>query len=168
MSYAPILAEPKLDNNNSPFSDSSRNPVKTATPRRRHKSHGPNGVPAPPANPLSFIVHCHLSWDWVWQRPQQFISRLSQTRKILFVEMHRPDPELVAPSARLRSLEKFPNVSLLQVQFPLWRWHNSDWVDRQRCALLREALSGPLHGQFERPIQWFYDPMTITAFENQL
>ena len=82
--------------------------------------------------------------------------------------MHRPDPELVAPGARLRSLEKFPNVSLLQLQFPLWRWHNSDWVDRQRCSLLREALEGPLHRQFEQPIQWFYDPMTITAFEGQL
>jgi len=114
------------------------------------------------------IVHSHLGWEWVWQRPQQFISRLSASRKILFVEMHTPDPQLVTPSARLRPLEKHPNVTLLQMQFPLWRWHQGDWVDRQRCAILKEVLLGPLNGQFETPIQWFYDPMTIHAFHGQL
>src|SRR5215831_18373861 len=46
------------------------------------------------------IVHCHLRWDWVWQRPQQFISRLSRRHRILFVEMLPPDPWLAVPLAR--------------------------------------------------------------------
>src|ERR1051325_3308578 len=166
MSYAPIDA-PTLNR-----ASNSRDTALSGTNSLFRRSGRVNGTPRTAetreSHQIPIIVHSHLAWDWVWQRPQQFISRLSQTRKILFVEMHRPDPELVAPSARLRSLEKFPNVSLLQVQFPLWRWHNSDWVDRQRCSLLREALEGPLHRQFEQPIQWFYDPMTITAFEGQL
>jgi glycosyltransferase involved in cell wall biosynthesis len=89
---------------------------------------------------------------------------LSRRRKILFVEMHRPDPELVAPTARIQSIEAFPNIRLLQMQFPVWRWEDGEWVDRQRRALLDQALAGPLRGQFEQPVRWFYDPMAVTAF----
>src|SRR4051812_16644008 len=32
------------------------------------------------------IVLCHLRWDFVFQRPQQLITRLSQSFNILFVE----------------------------------------------------------------------------------
>jgi len=168
MSYAPILAEPKLDNNHSQFSDSSRNPVKTATPRRRQKAHTPNGVVAHAANPLSFIVHCHLSWDWVWQRPQQFISRLSQKHKVLFVETAPPDPELAVPMARFRVPETFPNLTVLRLQFPAWRWGDGDYVDAERRRLVQEFLRGPAAGQFEQPIQWFYDPMAAPSFLGQL
>ena len=33
-----------------------------------------------------FIVHSHLRWDFVWQRPQQILSRLAQRTHVLFVE----------------------------------------------------------------------------------
>src|SRR5215204_4858421 len=32
------------------------------------------------------IVHSHLRWDFVWQRPQQLLSRLARRRPVLFVE----------------------------------------------------------------------------------
>jgi glycosyltransferase involved in cell wall biosynthesis len=32
------------------------------------------------------IVFCHLRWQFVYQRPQHIISRMSQTMKILFIE----------------------------------------------------------------------------------
>jgi glycosyltransferase involved in cell wall biosynthesis len=32
------------------------------------------------------IVLSHLRWDWVWQRPQQLISRMSTNRRTWFVE----------------------------------------------------------------------------------
>src|SRR6185436_12333379 len=71
-------------------------------------------------NPENFplIVHCHLCWDWVWQRPQQFLSRLSAQHKILFVETVGPDPQLAAPYARFRNADGFPNITLLRIQFP--------------------------------------------------
>ena len=34
----------------------------------------------------SIVVHSHLKWDWVWQRPQQFLARLSRKHSVLFVE----------------------------------------------------------------------------------
>src|SRR5882762_5007060 len=124
MSYAPILTEPSLDEkNNFPnISHLSRTASRSASLRRRPKSFLPNGVPQGQAETYPFIVHCHLSWDWVWQRPQQFISRLGRTHKVLFVETAAPDSELAAPTARFRVPENFPNVTVLRLQFPAWRW----------------------------------------------
>ena len=98
MSYAPILTEPSLDEkNNFPnISHLSRTASRSASLRRRPKSFLPNGVAQGQAETYPFIVHCHLSWDWVWQRPQQFISRLGRTHKVLFVETAAPDSELAA------------------------------------------------------------------------
>lgn len=118
---------------------------------------------------FSVIVHCHLCWDWVWQRPQQFLSRLSQRHKILFVETVGPDPHLAAPHARFRSADGFPNITILRIQFPSWQWGDGELVDRERRRLVQQALKSDLvAGQFENPVQWFYDPMAVTAFGEQM
>ena len=117
----------------------------------------------------SLIVHCHLCWDWVWQRPQQFLSRLSSRHKILFVETVGPDPQLAAPYARFRSADGFPNITILRIQFPTWQWGDGDFVDRERRRLVQLALaSEPLASQFQNVVQWFYDPMAVTAFGGQM
>src|SRR5258706_4893309 len=168
MSYAPIYAA-NLNRASIPEDISDTSPpisvLNSAIQRTQSKLSG--STPPRDGHP-PIIVHSHLSWDWVWQRPQQFLSRLSQRRRILFVEMHRPDPQLVRPTARVKPLDTYPNITLLQMQFPLWRWHNSDWVDAQRRSILQEALSDPLRGQFDAPVQWFYDPMAVTAFAGKM
>ena len=35
---------------------------------------------------IGLIVHSHLRWDFVWQRPQQLLSRIARTNPVLFVE----------------------------------------------------------------------------------
>jgi len=127
--------------------------------------------PRPPRAPENFplVVHCHLCWDWVWQRPQQFLSRLSARHKILFVETVGPDPHLAAPYARIRSADGFPNITILRLQFPTWQWDDGDFVDRERRRLVQLALKHDLvAGQFEHLVQWFYDPMAVTAFAGQM
>lgn len=114
------------------------------------------------------IVHCHLRWDWVWQRPQQFVSRLSQRHKILFVEMAAPSPELATPMARYRTAENFPNVTILTLQFPAWRWTDGEYVDAERRRIVQEFMAGPGAGQFEHAVQWFYDPMAVPAFAGKM
>lgn len=109
------------------------------------------------------IVHCHLRWDGVWQRPQQFLSRLSASHRVLFVE----GPLLVeneeAPSYKLNEAPGYPNVTVMQTFFPAKRFQDGAWVDSERAKLLQEALRGPLAGKFEKPVQWFYDPMAVSA-----
>src|SRR5512133_3132181 len=49
-------------------------------------------LPSPLANkPAEYadapiIVHSHLRWDFVWQRPQQLLSRFAKRSHVLFVE----------------------------------------------------------------------------------
>jgi glycosyltransferase involved in cell wall biosynthesis len=168
MSYAPFTSIPLLNRTTSGESTTesltagarnghARAPV-DRKPKRRRKLQ--------PNFPL--IVHCHLCWDWVWQRPQQFMSRFSQKRRVLFVETLAPDPALVTPLVQMRHFEKWPNLTLLRLQFPAWRWNDGDWVDRERRRLVKEALRGPLRGQFNNPVQWFYDPMAVKAFAGQM
>ena len=56
----------------------------------------------------SIIVHSHLRWDWVWQRPQQFLSRLSKNHRILFIEAPYPFGSGTHGAAQLCA--KFPII----------------------------------------------------------
>ena len=110
------------------------------------------------------IVHSHLSWDWVWQRPQQFLSRLSRRHRVLFVETHTDNPHLVCASAEARPAQDYPNLTILRLHLPPSSSQDRAWVDQESRRLVQAALAGPLAGAFERPVQWFYDPMAVTAF----
>ncbi len=170
MSYAPFRSEPSCPadsfKSSSPISsrETSLEPARLRSRRTRR-----NGSPrSRSALGYPIIVHCHLCWDWVWQRPQQFLSRLSRRHPVLFVEMLAPDPSLAAPLARFRIPDGFPNLTVLTMQFPAWRWDNAAWVDAQRRRLLQEFLAGPGGGRFDNPVQWFYDPMAVRAFAGHL
>ncbi len=111
------------------------------------------------------IVHSHLSWDWVWQRPQQFHSRLSKTHPVLFVEGPIVSDEVQTPKVTLREISDYPNIVVLQMEFPAKRFRaDGAWVDTERRRLVQSVLDGPLSRSFENPVQWFYDPMAVTAF----
>ncbi len=112
----------------------------------------------------SIIVHCHLHWDFVWQRPQQFHSRLSRRHRILFVEGPRVHSGTLPPHFTLRTDENYPNVTVMQTHFNEADWANGgEFVDAMRRELLDEALRGPLKGEFARAVQWFYDPMAVES-----
>jgi len=114
------------------------------------------------------IVHCHLRWEGVWQRPQQFLSRLSRRHRVLFVEGPSLREGFEPPSFKLIPAAQYPNVTVLQTFFPGSRFHDGEWVDQERFRLLEEALTGPLKGKFDRPVQWFYDPMAAPAHMGKL
>ena len=114
------------------------------------------------------IVHCHLRWDGVWQRPQQFLSRLSQRHRVLFVEGPLLREGFEPPNYTLKTGSEYPNVTVMQTSFPSSRFHDGAWVDQERFRLLEEVLNGPLKGQFENPVQWFYDPMAVPAHIQKL
>ena len=110
------------------------------------------------------IVHSHLRWDFVWQRPQQIFSRLAAYHAILFVE----EPVLEEGEQRLKIDESLPNI--VRVVPILSRQVGG--VDAQceaSLALLRQALARHplLVGRFDSPIQWFYSPMSAPCFLGQ-
>jgi glycosyltransferase involved in cell wall biosynthesis len=113
------------------------------------------------------IVHSHLRWDFVWQRPQQFLSRLSKQRPVLFCEAPQLQEENNEPYYTLHKDETFPNVTVMQTHFPASRFAAGDGVDAQRLELLQSALD-EFDGEFANPIQWFYDPMAAPVFLGKL
>src|SRR5436190_1387087 len=166
MSYFPIRSEIaqtfKATRHANTALSSKRISKITGPPRRGHSKARRNErviVSQGTSDSWPIIVHCHLCWDWVWQRPQQFISRLSRRHKILFVETVAPAPDLARPLARYRTAQNFPNVTILTLQFPSWRWGDGKYVDGERKRIVQEFIAGPVAGQFEDPVQWFYDPM---------
>jgi glycosyltransferase involved in cell wall biosynthesis len=170
MSYAPNRSELIFSNHNRNSRHQTIDPLRTARSSAllagRSQTSEQNSQKINRNFPI--IVHCHLCWDWVWQRPQQFLSRLSERHPILFVEMLAPDAQLVAPQARVDTIDAYPNIIRLRMQFPTWRWNNGAYVDKMRLTLLQEALTGPLAGKFENAVQWFYDPMAVSAYSGQL
>jgi len=104
----------------------------------------------------------------VWQRPQQFLSRLSQRHRILFVEGPDLQDTSTEPSYLLRQISDYPNITVMNTHFPSARFHDGKWVDEKRRELLLRALNGPLKGKFDRPVQWFYDPMAASPHMHHL
>jgi glycosyltransferase involved in cell wall biosynthesis len=168
MSYAPLGSELIVTNGH--LAAAQRSSFSDSVPRRPRRSTPviPKSKSGSPESDYPIIVHCHLCWDWVWQRPQQFLSRLSSRHKVLFVETIGPDAQLSSPVARFSTAANFPNITLLRLQFPLWRWSDGAFVDRERRRLVKEFVTGPGVGQFENPLQWFYDPMAVPAFLGQM
>jgi hypothetical protein len=88
------------------------------------------------------IVHSHFGWDWVWQRPQQFLSRLSIRHSILFVEGPIPDSAIENARYETRRVPEFPNVTVLRMAMPGAKWFEGSWVDDERRRLVKEILIG--------------------------
>jgi len=102
------------------------------------------------------IVHCHLRWDFVWQRPQQIFSRLAKHYPVLFIE--EPLHHNGAPAIRVS--EPYPNV------FRIIPVLNSQAMSfDEQCAVilpvLREWLDSHRFGpkRVAAGVQWFYSPM---------
>ena len=97
------------------------------------------------------------------------MSRLSNRRKVIFVETVAPDGELASAVARYRKPKEYPNLTILRLQFPAHRWEEPGFVDLERRRLVQEFLASPLAEDFgDNIVQWFYDPMTVTAFAGQM
>jgi glycosyltransferase involved in cell wall biosynthesis len=118
------------------------------------------------ARTIPIIAICHLSWDWVWQRPQQFLSRLSKTHPLLFVQTHCSDTE--ESFVRLRQASGYSNITIMEIHLPAGRWDDGGFIDSERRGVLQDALVADLEGAFDRSILWINDPMAVDAYAGHL
>ena len=132
-------------------------------PSRPHatRPHAPLAASLParsPARHFPLVVHSHLRWDFVWQRPQQLLSRLAADHPVLFLEEPLPGGsevglDITAPLANVvRMVPRLPDGAPPGV--------DDQW--RLLLPLIERALRthALLAGRFERPVQWFYSPMS--------
>lgn len=143
-------------------------PARKARKRSRFRDARSAATPgdAGAADEFPIIALCHLGWDWVWQRPQQFLSRLARRHPVLFVETYCSDTR--STRVELRPAESHPNVTVLQMHLPAVRWSDGRFIDEERRRTLQSVLSDELAGRFEQPLLWFYDPMAVVPFAGQL
>lgn len=100
----------------------------------------------------TIIVFSHLRWDFVFQRPQQLLSRLARHYRILFVE----EPVFAQGASYLERASPATNVTVCRPHTPL---QAAGFHDDQIASL--QALLATLVAPGSRPIVWFYTPMAL-------
>jgi len=105
------------------------------------------------------IVHSHLRWDFVWQRPQQILSRFGRSRPVLYVEEPVFADDIAAGS--LDVSQPTPGVYRVIPRLPGDLRASYDDAAAAVRTLLVELLGegGQLAGTFDDAVQWFYTPM---------
>ena len=102
------------------------------------------------------VAFSHLRWDFVWQRPQHVLSRLSAEMPVLFVE--EPVGDASKDMLELR----------LDGRVTIARAHLRDLPPHGRCIdevnVRIAALLEPLLVDDDDLIAWYYTPMAIGAF----
>ena len=119
---------------------------------------------------FGIVVFSHLRWGFVWQRPQQFLSRFAKKHKILFVEEPFFDVK-DGQEAYVAMHKVMPNVSVAAPHMPASMNKHPSLPETLR-KLVHEAIEGVNDaGEFDRPLLWYYSPMdsswSLGHFENR-
>ena len=109
------------------------------------------------------IVQSHLRWDFVWQRPQQILSRLAEHRSVLFVEEPIFLDDLSTP--RLDISVPHANVFRAVPRLPGSLRDDYERGTAEIRTLVQQAIlpGGELKRIFNTPVQWFYSPFSAPA-----
>ena len=100
------------------------------------------------------VVFSHLRWRFVWQRPQQFLSRFAEKHPVLFVEIAEFDGKAGEPP-RTELIPSGPGVTVLNLHLDPALEGTSAVTDAIRGAV-REGMAAL---DIENPLLWFYNPM---------
>ena len=97
------------------------------------------------------VCFSHLSWNFVYQRPQHLMSRFARNRRVFYIE----EPDVGPGPSRLLLKED----GKVQVAIP---YLNKD-LDKREGRKEHIAQIQGLYRQFriDNPIVWYYTPMAI-------
>jgi UDP-galactopyranose mutase len=104
----------------------------------------------------TIVVFCHLRWDFVYQRPQQLLTRLARHYRILFVE----EPVFDDAAPFMEQTSQAPNVTVCRAHTPILAGGFHD----DQIPLLQPLLAD-LVPPGEQPIAWFYTPMALPLLQ---
>jgi beta-glucosidase/6-phospho-beta-glucosidase/beta-galactosidase len=116
------------------------------------------------------VVFSHLRWGFVWQRPQQFLSRFAKKHNVLFVEEPIFDrSEGAEPDVQYHRV--MPNVTVACPHLAL-SWNTNPKLPDLLAELARQAIvEMNENGDFDKPLLWYYSPMdaswSLGAVENR-
>lgn len=102
--------------------------------------------------PYDVVCLSHLRWDFVWQRPQQLLTRVARDRRVIFVE--EPLPSAGDSRLELKSREEDVVVVVPHLATEL--------SPAQANAELERLLETQLERLgIERYVLWLYTPMAV-------
>lgn len=104
------------------------------------------------------VVFSHLRWGFVWQRPQQFLSRFARKHPVLFVEEPFFDrPAGSAPDVQLHRV--MPNVMVACAHVET-TWNRNPHLPEKLLDWTKDAIERMNEdGAFDFPLLWYYSPM---------
>src|SRR4051812_4640405 len=123
----------------------------------------------PKTNDPGIVVFSHLRWNFVWQRPQQFLSRFAHKHRVLFME----EPIYDLPDADLGRLELdavAPNIMVAVVHLSESMRFKPQLHETLRSFARQAIDTVNMRGEFDSPLLWYYGPMeaawSLGHFEN--
>lgn len=105
--------------------------------------------------PYDLVVFSHLRWDFVYQRPQQLLSRLARGRRVLVIEepIHAAD---AAP--HWETSEPEPGVHVARLHTPIAAPGFADEHTATFAAMLPQLLAEQAISSY---VAWLYTPMAL-------
>jgi UDP-galactopyranose mutase len=115
------------------------------------------------SQPPPLLVFCHLRWDFVWQRPQQLLSRFARDRKVFFIEepIH-PEGAGDPPGGARFERRESEGVTVLQPVCRDLGPGGAPQLDAMYAGLSRELVEQEGLTDYTA---WFYTPMLVPALE---
>jgi UDP-galactopyranose mutase len=104
----------------------------------------------------ALIVFSHLRWNFVFQRPQQLLSRLAKYHPIVFVE----EPLYHEKDSFFKTYSPAPNITVCQpytpVRMPGFHDDHLPYLQKLMRQLVRD---------YDDHIAWFYTPMALPLLQ---
>jgi UDP-galactopyranose mutase len=110
---------------------------------------------APDSDKTTLLCFSHLRWDFVFQRPQQLMSRFADEMTVVFWEEPIEIGEKETPLLRVRAAEDYPNVRIVVPHLP------AGLDEEHRDAALKRLLDAYSAGLSRPLIAWYYTPMML-------
>lgn len=110
----------------------------------------------------TLICISHLGWDFVWQRPQHLMKRLSQHYDVIFAEEPMTTTAVTVPTLDAQPGKNAPHVTVVRllqpVQESFWVGHGHPLTQANYATLLRQFLKTE---HIHDPLLWLYTPMAF-------
>ncbi|MGI8705815.1 MAG: glycosyltransferase [Sphingomicrobium sp.] len=103
----------------------------------------------------------HLRWDFVFQRPQQLMSRFADDLTVVYWEEPVEIGKRETASLKVRSAEDYPRVRIVTPHLP------EGMDEERRGAALKRLLDAYCAGLNRPIVAWYYTPMML-AFSRGL
>ena len=108
---------------------------------------------------FGILAFSHLRWDFVWQRPQQFLSRFAEQNPVLFVE----EPKFDLSDGKEPELEVIDAGNGVKVAVPHLALGTPP---KETSQFMQELVQQAIdqvndNGEFDAPLHWYYSPMMV-------